>query len=59
MAGKKIRAGTLGSSMGITTYCRVLDVNGTINALHYYENTILNMNGNLSTIKVNDLGQII
>ena len=27
--------------------------------LHYYENTILNMNGNLSTIKVNDLGQII
>ena len=59
VAGKKIRAGTLGSSMGITTYCRVLDVNGTINALHYYENTILNMNGNLSTIKVNDLGQII
>ena len=59
VAGNRIKAGTLGSPMGITTYCRVLDDKGTIEAIHYYDNTVLNTNGNLSTVKVSELGKII
>lgn len=54
VAGNRIKAGTLGSPMGITTYCRVLDDKGTIEAIHYYDNTVLNTNGNLSTVKVSN-----
>ncbi len=51
IAEKNITAGTLGSPMGISTYCRVLDKKGKITAACYYDNTYLNINGNLTAVK--------
>jgi uncharacterized protein (DUF342 family) len=55
VAGKSIKMGVVGSPAGITTYCRVLDKGGKINAAHYYNNTIININDNLKVIKSNDV----
>ena len=51
VAGRKIKAGTVGSSAGIHTYCRVLDKEGKIDAVCFYTGTILNVNDNITVTK--------
>ncbi|MDI6604721.1 MAG: FapA family protein [Thermoanaerobacteraceae bacterium] len=51
IAGKNIKMGIVGSPSGITTYCRVLDKNGRISAVHCYDKTILNINDNLKKVE--------
>ena len=48
VAGRKIKAGIVGSSAGIHTYCRVLDKAGKIDAVCFYTGTILNVNDNIT-----------
>ncbi|MGE4284346.1 MAG: DUF342 domain-containing protein [Clostridia bacterium] len=50
IAGKNIKAGTIGSHNGIHTYCRVLSKNGKVNA-HCYNGTIINIDGNIQMLK--------
>lgn len=57
IAGKKIRAGIVGSPLGIRTYCRVLDKNGKIETTRCYVNTSLNVNGRLTIIKTNPVAE--
>lgn len=49
IAGKQIQAGTIGSSAGIKTYCRVLEESGTVKA-RLYAGTILNIRGKIMKI---------
>ncbi|MBP2073307.1 DUF342 domain-containing protein [Thermoanaerobacterium butyriciformans] len=51
IAGKNIKMGIVGSPSGIATYCKVLDKNGKISAVHYYDNTTLNINNNLKKVE--------
>lgn len=44
IAGKEIKAGIVGSSTGVNTYCEILDADGKFNAAYCYPNTILNIN---------------
>ena len=51
VAGRKIKAGTVGSTAGIHTYCKVLDKAGKIDAVCFYIGTILNINDNITATK--------
>ncbi|MDI3311562.1 MAG: FapA family protein [Thermoanaerobacterium sp.] len=51
IAGKNIKMGIVGSPSGIATYCKVLDKNGKISAVHYYDNTTLNINDNIKKVE--------
>ncbi|TDT61927.1 DUF342 domain-containing protein [Fonticella tunisiensis] len=53
IAGKRIKMGIVGSPSGISTYCRVLDKDGKIDAAYYYDNTILNFNNNIKIMHDN------
>ena len=53
IAGKHISAGIIGSPSGISTYCKVLHRNGKIKATYYYNNTVLNINGDIKVIDSN------
>ena len=53
IAGKRIKMGIVGSPSGISTYCRVLDKDGKIDAVYYYDNTILNFNNNIKIMHDN------
>lgn len=44
VAGKGIKAGIVGSSMGVSTYCKVVDANGKFDVVYCYPGTILNIN---------------
>lgn len=46
IAGKKISAGKIGSEIGISTYCRILDKYGKVDG-HYCNGTIINIHGNI------------
>lgn len=49
IAGKNIEAGTIGSSTGIRTYCKVMDEKGRVNA-NYCDGTIININNKIKII---------
>ncbi|NLA52478.1 MAG: DUF342 domain-containing protein [Alcaligenaceae bacterium] len=49
VAGRNIKAGVVGSTAGITTYCRILDTDGRFKAAHCYLNTILIVGDNVTT----------
>lgn len=53
IAGKNIEAGTIGSSTGIRTYCKVLDEKGKINA-NYCDGTIININNRTKIINTEE-----
>ncbi|WP_094545612.1 FapA family protein [Petroclostridium xylanilyticum] len=53
IAGKCIKMGIVGTPSGISTYCKVLDRNGKIDAVYYYSNTVLNINDNIKVIDSN------
>ncbi|AHM58268.1 hypothetical protein EAL2_808p07650 (plasmid) [Peptoclostridium acidaminophilum DSM 3953] len=46
IAGKRICAGKIGSKIGMSTYCRILDKYGKVDG-HYYNGTIINIHGNI------------
>lgn len=48
IAGKCIRMGIVGAPYGISTYCRVMDKNGKIDAFYCYSNTVFNINDNIT-----------
>jgi hypothetical protein len=50
IAGKRINMGIVGSPAGISTYCRVFKENGKIDAVRFYSNTVLNVNGKIKII---------
>lgn len=50
IAGKRINMGIVGSSAGVSTYCRVFNENGKIDAVRFYSNTVLNINGKMKII---------
>ncbi|MFA6670336.1 MAG: FapA family protein [Bacillota bacterium] len=50
IAGKRIDMGVVGSSAGIKTYCKVLEKDGSINAVRFFGNTILNINNKKQVI---------
>ena len=45
IAGKRISMGIVGSPASISTYCKVLDKNSKIDAVRFYGNTIIDING--------------
>lgn len=51
IAKKRIKMGVVGTSTGVSTYCRVLDKNGKIDAVCYNSNTVLNINNKITVIK--------
>ncbi|MBA1334071.1 MAG: hypothetical protein HPY66_1555 [Firmicutes bacterium] len=50
IAGKRINMGIVGSPAGVSTYCRVFNENGKIDAVRFYSNTVLNVNGKIKII---------
>lgn len=44
MAMRSIKMGIVGTPAGVSTYCRVLDKDGLIEADYFYENTVIKMN---------------
>jgi uncharacterized protein (DUF342 family) len=50
VAGKTIKMGIVGSPAGISTYCRVFEKGGRIDAVRYFSNTVLNINNKLTVI---------
>jgi len=53
IAGKAIKAGIVGSPVGVATYCRVLDKKGKIDASFYYNNTVVTI-GDVKTVVGSD-----
>jgi hypothetical protein len=45
IASRRISMGVVGSPSGISTYCKVLDKNGKIDAVRLYGNTVIDING--------------
>jgi len=50
IAGKGIKAGTIGTVTGMRTYCKVLDKRGKVDAF-YYDGTIINIDNKIKVIK--------
>lgn len=50
IAGHMIKMGMVGSPAGISTYCKVFDKNGKIDAVHFFDNTILTINNETKVI---------
>ncbi|SFQ00116.1 hypothetical protein SAMN05444406_10911 [Caldicoprobacter faecalis] len=44
VAGKGVKAGIVGSSAGVSTYCKIVDADGKFDAVYCYPDTILNIN---------------
>ena len=44
VAGKKIKVGTVGSPIGVNTYCKIVNADGEFDAAYCYPGTILNIN---------------
>ncbi|MTI57810.1 hypothetical protein [Geosporobacter ferrireducens] len=44
IARKCIEMGIVGAPSGVSTYCRVMDKDGRIDAHYYYNNTVININ---------------
>jgi len=53
IAGKCIKMGIVGTPSGVSTSCRVMDEDGKIEAVYYYNNTVLNVNGKIKVIESN------
>lgn len=53
IAGKSIKAGTLGSKTGIRTYCKVLEKDGKVDAF-FNDGTIVTVNDKTKVINVGD-----
>jgi len=53
IARKCIKMGIVGAPSGVSTYCRVLDKDGKIDAVYYYNNTVLNINDKITVIESN------
>lgn len=53
IAGKCIKTGIVGTPSGVSTTCRVMDEDGKIEAVYYYNNTVLNVNGRIKVIESN------
>jgi len=53
IARKYIKLGIVGAPSGISTYCRVIDKDGRIDAGYYYNNTVLNVNDRITVIQSN------
>ena len=47
IARKCIKMGIVGTPSGISTYCKVMEEDGKIDAVYYYNNTVLNFNGKI------------
>lgn len=56
IARKCIKMGIVGTPSGVSTYCRVLDKDGKIDAVCYYNNTVLNINDKITIIESNTYG---
>lgn len=56
IARKCIKMGIVGAPSGVSTYCRVLDKDGKIVAVYYYNNTVLNINDKITVIESNTYG---
>lgn len=56
IAGKCIKMGIVGAPSGVSTYCRVLDNDGKIDAVYFYNNTVLNINDKITVIESNTYG---
>lgn len=57
IAKKCIRMGIVGAPSGVSTYCRVLDKDGKIDADYFYNNTVLNINDKITVIESNYYGK--
>lgn len=53
IARKYIKLGIVGAPSGISTYCRVIDKDGRIDARYYYNNTVLNVNDRITVVEAN------